>query len=232
MTHSLRKRIKRSIYRRLLRGVYRDLLEEECVRRIIASTSEVYGAFEDGDAYRDLAVYGIGSESGTILGEVVHALKRVCRPEHELLLAGERRSAVSDYSGITGIPRQNITTAGVHDDMDYRWDYERAPPDIPAVDCIVSHAMLEHLIDPCRHVLDCFGLLRPQGFLVLHSVMPGFQYHRFPVDCLRFFPDWFEELAIRLNARIASRYLSGQGHIVYVLSKSGQIECGPAGYPP
>ncbi|MCX7157301.1 MAG: methyltransferase domain-containing protein [Rhodocyclales bacterium] len=222
MSHSLRKRIKRSIYRRLLKGVYRDLFEEECARRVIVSVTRALGQFEDGAQHVSLAISGLNSESGTILGEVVHALRRFAKPEHTLLLAGERRSACSAYGKASGIPVTQILTAGLHEDMDYRWNYEELPPAIPAVDIIASHAMIEHLVDPYRHIRDCYGLLKPGGVLVVHTVMPGFQYHRFPVDCFRFYPDWFEEVASRLEARVAARYLSVQGHIVYCLARPQQ----------
>lgn len=215
------------IYRHLLRGVYRDLLEEEIFRRLITSTRNVYGSFNDGGLCADLTIAGIESESGVILGEVVHALRRVSRPYHRLLLAGERRSAIPAYSVATGIPSFNISTAGVHEDMDFLWNYEHSPPHIPAVDYVVSHAMLEHLINPYNHVRDCYSLLVPGGSLILHSVIPGFQYHRFPVDCIRFFPDWFEEVAVRLNATVSARYLSNQGHIVYMLTKCPAMNIEP-----
>jgi len=219
MSHSLRKRIKRSIYRYILRGVYRDLLEEEFVRRVIVSVSRPLGQFDDGAQYAHLAVSGLRSESGVILGEVVHSLRRFAKPEHLLLLAGERRSERAAYSTSAGIPIEQILTAGLHEDMDYHWNFEVAPPDIPAVDIIASQAMLEHLVDPYRHLCDCYGLLKPGGILIVHTELPGFQYHRFPVDCFRFYPDWFEEVAMRLSANVVARFLSVEGHVVYCLAK-------------
>lgn len=85
--------------------------------------------------------------------------------------------------------------------------------------CIMSQAMLEHLIDPYKHVCDCYGLLEPGGHLVIHTVMPGFHYHRYPVDCLRFYPDWFEEVATRLDAKVVDKYLD-DAHMTYMLKKA------------
>lgn len=219
MSHSLRKRIKRSIYRYMLRGVYRDLLEEEFARRVIVSVSRTLGQFDDGAQYAHLAVSGLHSESGVILGEVVHLLRRFAKPEYLLLLAGERRSERAAYSTSSGIPIEQILTAGLHEDMDYHWNYEATPPNIPTVDIIASQAMLEHLVDPYRHMCDCYSLLKPGGMLIVHTELPGFQYHRFPVDCVRFYPDWFEEVAARLSADVMARFLSVEGHIVYCLAK-------------
>lgn len=220
MAHSVSKRIKRALYRFALRRAYRDLLEEEFARRVVKSVTASLGPFLDGRDFAGQTVSGIPSESGVILGDLAHALRRVARPADTLLLAGERNSAKPAYGGITGIPENRILTAGLHGDMDFAWDYETSPPkDIPPVHLIASHAMLEHLLDPYRHLSDCFGLLAPGGHLAVHTVLPGFQYHRFPVDCLRFYPDWFEVAAQRLGAEVASRSVSTEGHLVYCLRK-------------
>jgi 2-polyprenyl-3-methyl-5-hydroxy-6-metoxy-1,4-benzoquinol methylase len=155
-----------------------------------------------------------------ILGEVVHALRTVARPDAVLLLAGERNSSKPAYSRISGIAEKQIFTAGLHDKMDYRWNYDLAAPDeLPQADLIASHAMLEHIMDPYLHLSSCYRLLNPGGHAIFHTVMPGFQYHRHPVDCLRFFPDWFEVVAERLGAKVVMRLISTEAHIVYCLQK-------------
>ena len=100
--------------------------------------------------------------------------------------------------------------------MDHLWDYEQAvPTDLPRSNLIASQAMLEHLVDPYKHMRECFGLLEPGGYLIVHSVMPGFHYHRYPIDCLRFYPDWFEAVAARAGAEVHSRMISTMSFIVY-----------------
>jgi hypothetical protein len=47
-----------------------------------------------------------------------------------------------------------------------------------------------------------------------YTVTPGFPYHRHPVDCMRFFPDWFEEVGKRLDLTVQDRFI-GDDHIVY-----------------
>lgn len=220
MGHSAWKRLKRAWYGFALRHAYPDLLEEEFGRRVIRSVSRQLGSFLDGREFSASTVTGVTSESGLILGVVVHALRSVAKASDTMLLPGERRSARAAYSRVTGIPVEQILTAGIHEDMDFAWDYEQAPPaQIPRVRLIVSQAMLEHLLDPYRHVCDCFGLLDAGGHMLFHTVMPGFPYHRFPVDCLRFYPDWFETTAQRLGAEVASRSMSSDSHVVYCLRK-------------
>ena len=79
--------------------------------------------------------------------------------------------------------------------------------------------MLEHLVQPYKHVCDLVDALNPGGHLVLHTVIPGFPYHRYPIDCARFFPDWFEEVARRLSLQICDRYI-GDLRIMYKLRKN------------
>jgi SAM-dependent methyltransferase len=132
-----------------------------------------------------------------------------------MLLPGEYNAVKPIYAGAFGLAAERIVTAGLHPDMDHRWNYEQDPPaGLGPFDCIVSQAMIEHLVDPYRHLRDCAGLLAPGGHLVVHTVLPGFTYHRHPVDCLRFFPDWFEEVGRRLGLAVADRVIH-DGHIVY-----------------
>jgi len=104
--------------------------------------------------------------------------------------------------------------------MDFQWNYEKnPPPDIPQVDLIASQAIIEHLVDPFKHLADCYNLLKPGGHMVFSTVIPGFQYHRYPVDCLRFFPDWFEGVARKLDAEVVMRSLGSSTLIAYAFRK-------------
>ena len=212
--------MKRGCYRFALRHAYRDLLEEEFSGRVVRSVGRELGSFLDGRAFAHLSVTGRSSESGVLLGELVHAMKALAKPSDTMLLPGERRSARDAYSRITGVPQERILTAGIDEDMDFRWDFEHAPPsDIPHVEVVASQAILEHLVDPYRHLRDCFSLLVSGGHLIFHTVMPGFQYHRYPVDCMRFYPDWFEVAAERLGAQVVLRSMSSEAHVVYGLRR-------------
>jgi len=52
--------------------------------------------------------------------------------------------------------------------------------------------------------------------------MPGYNYHRYPVDTLRFFPDWFEEVSKRLNLRIVKKFRR-DFNVVYCFQKKSII---------
>ena len=179
-----------------------------------------YGHLRLGENWRDSSVRGTDNESGIVMGWVVKSIQRLAPAPGSILLAGEGASAKPVYAEIAGVPVERVTTGGLHGDADFRWNFEESPPEgVGPFDCIVSYAILEHLLDPWGHVRDLGGLLAPGGSLILYTVGPGFPYHRHPVDCLRFFPDWFEEAADRLRLAVAE-CLIGEDHIVYRLSKT------------
>ena len=125
----------------------------------------------------------------------------------------------STYGSVLGIDSDHIIAAGIMPDMDFFWDYEQTSEDaIGKFDCVISQSMYEHLIDPYKHFQDSVRLLNDGGILIIHTMMPGFNYHRHPVDCLRFYPDWFEELAKRHNLRVVRKHIRNC-RITYALQK-------------
>lgn len=160
------------------------------------------------------------NESGHIRGEIAFLLKEISQrtPLKSLFLPGERNCIKPVFSELLGIPEAAIITAGLAQDMDWEWNYEQSPPAFGEFNCIVSQAMLEHLIDPYKHLSDLNNHLAPAGHLIVHSVTPGFNYHRYPVDCMRFFPDWFEEVGKRLKLVTVQKFID-KGHITYMYQK-------------
>jgi len=180
--------------------------------------TQLYGDFHLGSSFDRQAIKGLAQESGKIYGGIVHFLLSLPRPPSSLLLPGENNTVKPVYAGLLNIPVENIVTAGVLSDMDIQWNFEQDPPIGEHYDCIVSQSMLEHLIDPYKHIRDCTSLLNPGGHMILHTMMPGFGYHRYPVDCMRFYPDWFEEVAKRVSLTVADKYIHN-ARITYVLRK-------------
>lgn len=192
------------------------------VRNLITRQAEeqrkfeaLYGDFRAETDYNNLEISGLKKESGKIRGEIVNAVAGLDRSRiKRVLLPGENNTVKPTYARMLGIPEDVIVTAGLSESVDVRWDFEQACPDFGQFDLILTQAMLEHLLDPYKHVRDLCESLAPQGQLVLHTVLPGFPYHRHPIDCVRFFPDWFEAVADRLNLEIEEKYI-GQLRIMY-----------------
>jgi SAM-dependent methyltransferase len=214
----------RSLIATPLAAIALRLCGQTALQNVIFSKSDypelrkVHGDFRSDHRYAHRHIKGLSKESRVIRGVIVNAVENIRGPIRRALLPGEYNSDKSHYARLFGIDEENIVTAGIGVDMDYEWDYESAPPSFGKFDVIISQAMLEHLLDPYRHVTDLSGMLNPGGHLILHTHIPGFSYHRHPIDCLRFYPDWFEEVAKRLNLSVSDRYI-GDLRICYSLCK-------------
>lgn len=202
------------------RRVSTNLIRRLIFMRDTPRFEEIYGDFHIGKSYKSHAIGGVPNESGQIRGEIVFLLKEIHGSIKSLFLPGEKNIIKPLYSDLLAIPVAAITTAGLAEEMDWHWNFEESPPEFGKFDCIVSQAMLEHLIDPYMHMRDMENHLAPAGFLIVHSVTPGFDYHRYPVDCVRFFPDWFEEVGKRLRLVVVQKFID-RGHITYMYQKPG-----------
>jgi len=189
----------------------------ETVSRHYAQFESLYGDFHVGRDYEELAIRGLDKPSGCIRGSIVHFCRELPQPGR-VLLPGEPSSLRDVYATMLGVEPAAVVTAGLMDDADFTWDFEQDPPDMGRFGLALSQAMLEHLIDPYKHMRDLAALLEPGGHIVVLTVLPGFNYHRYPVDCFRFFPDWFEEVAKRLSLEVVERFI-WELRIVYVLRK-------------
>ena len=169
--------------------------------------------------WRENSLRTVDNESGMIFSGVVSILTNIGNAAGtHVLLAGESPQAKMPYSKLLSLSADAITTTGLHEGADVHWNFEEPPPNMGSYGIIVSHEILEHLIAPYQHVCDLIRLLMPGGYLVMSTVIPGFPYHRYPVDCLRFFPDWFVEVANRNQVEIYDQYL-GEDHIAYTFRK-------------
>jgi len=174
---------------------------------------ELYGPFDNTD-YDQHFISGLPSESGVYHGEIIKWALDL--GPQRVLFAGENRQTAAQLNEI--IRAGEAYTAGLAD-TDYRWNFEKGAPAIDRdFDLVVSQAILEHLLNPYKHIEDLSALLRPQGYLIVHTVMPGFPYHRHPIDSVRFFPDWFEETAQRVNLEAVKKRINDT-HIFYMYQK-------------
>ncbi len=182
-----------------------------------------YGPFTTPADISASEIGGLEKTSGQIRPELVQFVEQAAaqRPVTRVLLPGEPKAVVAAYAKWLRIDPGRIVTAGLNEGDDFDWNFENdPPPSLGAYSLIVSQAMLEHLIDPYKHVRDLFAALDEHGDLILHTVTPSFDYRRCPIDCVRFFPDWFENVADRIGAEVAGRFV-GHWRIMYHLTRSG-----------
>jgi hypothetical protein len=60
---------------------------------------------------------------------------------------------------------------------------------------VVCQSLLEHVLDPVQVMDNLIELLSEEGVLALQTCNPIMRIHRFPIDTLRFHPDFFFEYA-------------------------------------
>lgn len=165
--------------------------------------------------------FPMDNESGCIYGEIAYMIASVEGQLKRVLFTGEENnSKVTLKSNINKLQKSKIFTTGLSKDVDYNWNFEKTPPKLGKFSLIVSQAMFEHLMDPYKHFCDLANHLEIGGHLIIHTVMPGFFYHRHPIDSLRYYPDWFEEMASpdRCNLKIAKKMIRNM-HIFYMYTK-------------
>lgn len=80
---------------------------------------------------------------------------------------------------------------------DFVWDLCSAevPHEARGANSIVCQATLEHIIDPVRAMRNLTEALEPAGMLYVQTHTPAYHYHGWPKDYLRYFPEWFEDIA-------------------------------------
>lgn len=199
---------------KLIKQCIRQLFGYDPEQQILLEWEKIYGPF-DRNSYDQYTFNDLPSESGYYHGEVIRWVQELSTPPARTLLAGEGKAATAELKKI--MPLGNVTTTGVLD-VDVPWNFEESAPKMGVYDLIVSHAILEHLIDPYHHMLSLCDHLATNGFLLVHTVTPGFVYHCYPIDVYRFFPDFFERIAKDKNLLIHRRRVH-DNHIFYMLQK-------------
>lgn len=160
-------------------------------------------------------------DCGGLISEIVKSVEEIKIIPKDILLDGDTKLVAKQFQKRFGFLNSKIFTIGIGDKFDYDWNFENNIPDDlsnKSFDLIVSQAMFEHLIDPYKHLKDLITLLNKGGYLIVHSEMPGYSYHRYPINTMCFFPDWFEEIAERFKLKIFRKFRR-DFHIIYCFYK-------------
>ena len=186
---------------------------------------KAYGEFES-MSKADIIKYTLRFEGkaknvcGLMVGEMMKSVMDLpFKPKH-IYLDGDNSAIKKQFKQWLDLPDADIVTAGYGKEYDFFWDYENDPPKkLPGnYDLIISQSIVEHLIDPYKHFVDLAKLLKKGGVIMFQTDMPGFTYHRFPIDTLRFFPDWFEAVGKKLNLKVIRRF-QRDFNVIYVFQK-------------
>jgi hypothetical protein len=88
-------------------------------------------------------------------------------------------------------------------------------------DVVVTQALLEHVFDPAQVLRNLVPLIYScdkkdkNGILVLHTNNPLMPLHRWPVDTLRYYDDWFHLVSHYLPLDLL--HLKAQGHNMFAV---------------
>ena len=221
MIEKLKISIKSFIYDFIYIPIYFNIVYFRDLHKI----KKQYGDFERLnriDKKNYTLYYGgkIKNVTGLLYAEIVKIINDLNFLPKRVLLDGDNKLIINQFKENFNFNFTEVLTAGIGNDFDFNWNFENNPPEnLPNdFDIIISQAMFEHLIDPYKHLVDLTGRLKYGGIIIIHTVMPGYTYHRYPIDTLRFFPDWFETSANRLKLSIIRRF-QRDFHIFYVLKK-------------
>ncbi len=61
-------------------------------------------------------------------------------------------------------------------------------------DFVLSQALLEHVCRPCIALENMVDATKIGGKIIIHTQNAQMGYHAVPIDCLRFFKDWFVDM--------------------------------------
>ena len=114
-----------------------------------------YGDFHRDRDLRNYRLLNSTSEGGAIWGEVVWFVSSVDVGQGKILLAGDRNDVKEIWSKI--FRKEQMVTCGLHE-IDHPWNFEFSPPESlrsMRFRLILSQAMIEHLIDPFKHIIPC-----------------------------------------------------------------------------
>jgi SAM-dependent methyltransferase len=193
--------------------LYNPLFFKIVYFRDIHKIKKTYGDFERLNAL-DVHMYTLYFNStgknicGYLLGEIVKIIIDLHMAPNRILLDGDNKSIIKQFKERFHFDSAEVLTVGIGNDFDYDWNFENDPPKkLPKdFDLIISQAMFEHLINPYKHFSDLVSRLRHKGIIIVQTMMPGFVYHRYPIDAIRFYPDWFETSADRLKLHVIRKF--------------------------
>lgn len=102
--------------------------------------------------------------------------------------------------------------------QDFQYDLCRYPlmENPPKYQVVLHQSLLEHVVDPVSVIRNLNDFLVPGGIQVIQTVNIYCSLHRYPIDALRFFPDFFLNLEKYLDVKCVATFMEN-GSIYAVL---------------
>ncbi len=149
----------------------------------------------------------VTNSSGGLLKELVCNPHVTLRNNMKILLISEPSGAAQELrdwlqgsQGIEGAEVEilEVILGHVWSEMQSEYDLAQlSKSDLAKVgndwDLVVCQSLLEHVLDPVKIIDTLMSLKSQGGKLSIQTVNVFMDYHAYPIDCLRFYPDFFIE---------------------------------------
>lgn len=137
---------------------------------------------------------GLGAGFHGVLIDYINTYKT--KDAKKIVLVAESKEAANDLKA--AFPWAEISNLVDYSDKDTGSDYDvdlNLKQNFNSnYDVVLSQALLEHVSNPFMAVENFVDLLKKDGIIVLHTHNCKMPYHGYPIDCVRFQKDWFEDL--------------------------------------
>jgi hypothetical protein len=92
-------------------------------------------------------------------------------------------------------------------------------------DIVISQATMEHVCRPSIMMENLVAMTTPGGLISVHTHRPLHDggYHAWPIDCCRFFPDFFIDLGRYLSYEVVKTYMEDT-HIFCLARREGKVK--------
>lgn len=132
--------------------------------------------------------------SGGFHGVSFAQIKKYFKPDNHILLIAEQPKVFPTFKAhFPSATVFNIGFEGQHGE-EYVLDLNKDHCFVNDFDIVFSQALLEHICNPFQAIKNMSKLCKNGGHIVIHTVNSQMPLHRYPIDCLRFFEDWFKDI--------------------------------------
>ena len=173
----------------------------------------------------------VSNSSGGFLERIIE-LAGPISTQDKWLLVSEPSSAPKEikdsYREKYGIELPEITS--IEDILNKTWTSQEYDYDLcvypvmqnpPKYQAVLHQSLLEHVVDPVSVIKNLNDFLVPGGIQVIQTVNIYCSLHRYPIDCLRFFPDFFENLEKYIAVKCITTFMEN-GSIYAVLENTSE----------
>lgn len=150
------------------------------------------------DGYWVGGKFGVYNFSGGYHGILKQWFDSYCGIHSKCLLISENNKVKESFE--KEYPKMDFRTLDYYDNMGEEVDFgfdicsQKVSEIQEEFGLILCQATLEHLYDPWNAMKNMKNLLTDSGVILIHTHVPGYYYHPYPRDYLRYHPDWFLDL--------------------------------------